>query len=153
MLGVGQLPSYQSTTPVMKDISPPAPPPPAAKTEPQEEFDRSTGSSPASSSASPPAPPGLSTGTGNGDVESAVSPQTTSANAAVAPRHGRDSSWLELEACREHLRQTCPRQAEECRYAHPEQGIYVKEGRVTCCYDFLKVVLPLVVHVRARGYP
>lgn len=51
----------------------------------------------------------------------------------------RDSSWLELEVCREHLRQTCPRQAEECRYAHPEPRIYVKDGRVTCCYDFLKV--------------
>ena len=55
-----------------------------------------------------------------------------------SPRE-RDSSWLELEVCREHLRHTCPRQAEECRYAHPEPRIYVKEGRVTCCYDYLKV--------------
>lgn len=60
----------------------------------------------------------------------------------------RDSSWLELEVCREHLRQACPRQAEECRYAHPEPRIYVKDGRVTCCYDYLKVyIFSRVVHV------
>lgn len=61
----------------------------------------------------------------------------------AVPRNGRearDSSWLELEACREHMRQACPRPADECRYAHPDPGIYVKEGKVTCCYDYLKVI-------------
>ena len=75
--------------------------------------------------------------------ETAVQQQSPSKEAActTVPRNGRerDSSWLELEACREHLRQSCSRQAEECRYAHPEQRIYVKDGKVTCCYDFLKV--------------
>ena len=72
--------------------------------------------------------------------------EATSTGAAPPPppprnwRNERDSSWLELEVCREHLRQACPRSAEECRYAHPEQRIYVKDGKVTCCYDFLKVL-------------
>lgn len=50
----------------------------------------------------------------------------------------RDSSWLELEVCRDFQRLVCPRSAEECRFAHPESGV-VKDGKVTCCYDFLKV--------------
>ena len=71
----------------------------------------------------------------------AVQQTSTEAASTVVRRSGRerDSSWLELEACREHLRQTCPRPADECRYAHPEPRIYVKDGRVTCCYDYLKV--------------
>lgn len=75
-------------------------------------------------------------------ASSATVQQSTAEASTAGSRNGRDrdSSWLELEACREHLRQTCPRAAEECRYAHPEPGIYVKEGRVTCCYDFLKVL-------------
>ena len=51
----------------------------------------------------------------------------------------RDSSWLELEICREFLRQGCSRSAEECRFAHPESNVITKDGKVTCCYDFLKV--------------
>ena len=67
---------------------------------------------------------------------------STEATGSTVPRNARgerDSSWLELEVCREYLRQMCPRQAQECRYAHPEPRIYVKDGRVTCCYDSLKV--------------
>lgn len=74
-------------------------------------------------------------------VSGATELQPTSEACVIGSRspRERDSSWLELEVCREHLRHTCPRQAEECRYAHPEPRIYVKDGRVTCCYDFLKV--------------
>ena len=123
MLGISTLPDNRTV--VMKDVTKPAPPP--TKTERQQEnFDTNN----ATSSDSPASPPGKSNGR-------AI--QQTSAEGAGVPRRERDSSWLELDACREHLRQSCPRQADECRYAHPEQGIYVKEGRVTCCYDFLKV--------------
>ena len=51
---------------------------------------------------------------------------------------GKDSSWLEIEVCREHLRDGCPR-GEQCRFAHPDKSIASEEGRITCCYDFLKV--------------
>ena len=74
---------------------------------------------------------------------STTAPQTAPTQSTHARRTGRgrdrDSSWLELEACREHLRRTCPRSAEECRYAHSEPRILVKDCKVTCCYDFLKV--------------
>lgn len=52
---------------------------------------------------------------------------------------GRDSTWLELEVCREYLRGDCSRSAEECRFAHPTGSVIVKDGRVTCCFDNLKV--------------
>ena len=74
-----------------------------------------------------------------------VAPQVSSAGApqstvmSTGSKTSRDSSWLELEACQEHLRQNCPRSSEECRFAHPEPRILVKDGKVTCCYDFLKV--------------
>ena len=50
----------------------------------------------------------------------------------------RDSSWLELEVCRDFQRQSCPR-IHDCRFAHPQPPVVSKEGKVTCCYDFLKV--------------
>jgi hypothetical protein len=147
MLGVRRLRSHPSlTTTTMKDVSqtsPPSPPaPPAANnTEPlRKEIDRV-------SHSNSPSSPGLPTEVENG---AAVAQNSTEATTTAVPRHGpreRDSSWLELEACREHLRQTCPRQADECRYAHPDPRIYVKEGRVTCCYDFLKVTRFYLVHV------
>lgn len=52
---------------------------------------------------------------------------------------GRDSTWLELEVCREFLRGDCSRSAEECRFAHPTGSVIVKDGKVTCCFDNLKV--------------
>lgn len=53
---------------------------------------------------------------------------------------GKDSSWLEIEVCREHMKDGCPR-GDQCRFAHPDKSIASnsEEGRVTCCYDFLKV--------------
>lgn len=84
-------------------------------------------------------------------VGGATELQPTSEGCVIGLRNPRerDSSWLELEVCREHLRHTCPRHAEECRYAHPEPRIYVKDGRVTCCYDFLKVNLSCCARVLA----
>ncbi|CAI7994459.1 Muscleblind-like protein 3 [Geodia barretti] len=131
MLGVRQLRSHPSfTTTVMKDVSQPSPSPPATNgTEPlRGEINRV-------SHSNSPSSPALPTEVENG---AAVAQNSAEAATTTVPRRERDSSWLELETCREHLRQTCPRQADECRYAHPDPGIYVKEGRVTCCYDFLK---------------
>ena len=59
--------------------------------------------------------------------------------AAGQGKMSRDSSWLELEICRDFQRNCCPRSSEECRFAHPQPPVVVKEGKVTCCYDFLKV--------------
>lgn len=54
----------------------------------------------------------------------------------------RDSSWLELDICRDFVRgYSCPR-GEQCRFAHPDQAVVTKENKVTCCYDFLKVCTP-----------
>ena len=71
---------------------------------------------------------------------------TSSARSAAAvstspPANGvvRDSSWLELEVCREFLRGSCLRSSAECRYVHPNSSLLVKDGKVTCCFDFLKV--------------
>lgn len=51
----------------------------------------------------------------------------------------RDSSWLELDVCREFLRDSCSRTAEECKYAHPTGSVVIKDGnKVTCCFDYLK---------------
>jgi muscleblind protein len=63
----------------------------------------------------------------------------TTAGAAPGAKHGaRDSSWLELEVCREFLRKNCSRSADECRFAHPPDSVIVKDRKVTCCFDFLK---------------
>lgn len=70
---------------------------------------------------------------------------TSSARSAATastspPANGivRDSSWLELEVCREFLRESCQRSSAECRYVHPSPSLLVKDGKVTCCFDFLK---------------
>lgn len=52
----------------------------------------------------------------------------------------RDDSWLQVEVCRDFRRDTCPR-GEECRFAHPDAKVMGRDGKVTCCYDFLKVSL------------
>jgi len=59
---------------------------------------------------------------------------------------GKDSRWLTLEVCREFARANCPRSAEECKYAHPPPHVEIQNGRVTCCYDSIKV------HYSARVY-
>ena len=66
---------------------------------------------------------------------------TASIVSTSSTKHTRDSSWLELEVCREFVRGDCSRTAEECRYAHPTGSVIVKDGKVTCCFDYLKVRL------------
>lgn len=51
----------------------------------------------------------------------------------------RDTQWLMIEACREFQRGTCKRSDAECKYAHPGSSVTVENGRVTACFDSLKV--------------
>lgn len=55
-----------------------------------------------------------------------------------SPNISGDSSWLQVEVCRDFRRDTCPR-GEQCRFAHPAAMVMGRDGKVTCCYDFLKV--------------
>lgn len=62
-----------------------------------------------------------------------------STSTSSSPKPVRDSSWLQVDLCRDFQRDTCPR-GQTCRFAHPEsRAVIVKDGKVTCCYDFLKV--------------
>ena len=51
----------------------------------------------------------------------------------------KDSRWLTLEVCREYQRNKCTRTDTECKYAHPPTHVEVQNGRVICCFDFIKV--------------
>lgn len=51
----------------------------------------------------------------------------------------KDSRWLQLEVCREFQRGQCSRSDEECKFAHPPPHVDVQNGRVTACYDSIKV--------------
>ncbi|KAL7293039.1 hypothetical protein TKK_0013483 [Trichogramma kaykai] len=55
--------------------------------------------------------------------------------------NGKDSRWLQLEVCREFQRQKCTRPDTECKFAHPPANVEVQNGRVTACYDSIKVRL------------
>jgi muscleblind protein len=51
----------------------------------------------------------------------------------------KDSRWLQLEVCREFQRNKCSRPDTECKFAHPPVNVEVQNGRVTACYDSIKV--------------
>ncbi|KAH1004840.1 hypothetical protein HUJ05_005619 [Dendroctonus ponderosae] len=55
--------------------------------------------------------------------------------------NGKDSRWLQLEVCREFQRQKCSRPDTECKFAHPPANVEVQNGRVTACYDSIKINL------------
>ena len=57
--------------------------------------------------------------------------------------NGKDSRWLQLEVCREFQRNKCSRPDTECKFAHPPANVEVQNGRVTACYDSIKVSLTL----------
>eukprot|EP00731_Ephydatia_muelleri_P030251 Em0021g774a len=101
----------------------------------------SGGSSGTSPGNTPGSTPGSTPGNTPGKTNGISGSNGTSVSAsAFTPQQKtvRDSSWLELEVCRDYQRMSCPRSPEQCRFAHPEQAVLVKDGRVTCCYDFLK---------------
>lgn len=54
--------------------------------------------------------------------------------------NGKDSRWLQLEVCREFQRNKCTRPDTECKFAHPPFNVEVQNGRVTACYDSIKVI-------------
>ncbi|XP_064455707.1 muscleblind-like protein 2a isoform X11 [Ornithodoros turicata] len=58
--------------------------------------------------------------------------------AAAAAANVKDSRWLQLEVCREFLRNKCSRQDTECKFAHPPPNVEVQNGRVIACYDSIK---------------
>ena len=53
--------------------------------------------------------------------------------------NGKDSRWLQLEVCREFQRNKCSRPDTECKFAHPQANVEIQNGRVTACYDSIKV--------------
>ena len=53
----------------------------------------------------------------------------------------KDSRWLTLEVCREYQRNKCSRTENECKFAHPPPQVEVQNGRVTACFDSIKVKL------------
>ena len=44
-----------------------------------------------------------------------------------------------MEVCREFQRNKCSRSDTECKFAHPTSNVEVQNGRVTACYDSIKV--------------
>lgn len=59
--------------------------------------------------------------------------------------NGKDSFWLQLEVCREYQRARCTRSDGQCKFAHPPTNVEVQSnGRVTACYDSIKVSFHLV---------
>jgi len=66
---------------------------------------------------------------------------------------GKDSRWLTLEVCREHVRRRCTRSDDECRFAHPPAHVEVQNGRVVCCFDSIKVQTIFVLNGSASYRP
>ncbi|PIC15975.1 hypothetical protein B9Z55_022744 [Caenorhabditis nigoni] len=64
---------------------------------------------------------------------------TPNANLMSQVFNVKDSRWLQVEVCREFLRGQCARSDQECKFAHPPPNVDVQQGRVTACYDSIKV--------------
>lgn len=82
-----------------------------------------------------------------------VAPMPATAGAMLSPPPGacgkpvRDSSWLELDICRDFQKEGSCSRSDQCRFAHPEPNVVTRDGKVTCCYDFLKVSVPILLTV------
>lgn len=62
--------------------------------------------------------------------------------------NGKDSFWLQLEVCREFQRSRCTRSDGECKFAHPPNNVEIQSnGRVTACYDSIKVSCSRILFV------
>lgn len=68
----------------------------------------------------------------------APAPTSAMLSPAACGKPSRDSSWLELEICRDFQTEGGCVRNEQCRFAHPDSSVVTKDGKVTCCYDFLK---------------
>ncbi|KII63439.1 Muscleblind-like protein 3 [Thelohanellus kitauei] len=53
-------------------------------------------------------------------------------------RRARDPTWLQVEVCREYLRNECNRNPDDCKFAHPPSICKINDGRVITCFDSLK---------------
>ena len=58
---------------------------------------------------------------------------------AACGKPSRDSSWLELDVCRDFQAEGGCARGDQCRFAHTDSSVVTRDGKVTCCYDFLKV--------------
>lgn len=67
--------------------------------------------------------------------------------------NGKDSRWLQLEVCREFQRNKCTRPDTECKFAHPPANVEVQNGRVTACYDSIKVTNHCIIEFTVRSLP
>lgn len=77
----------------------------------------------------------------NKDSTATVPTMNGSESLPDSPKPSRDSTWLQIEVCRDFQRDTCPR-GYQCRFAHPESKVVgIVDGKVTCCFDFLKVCM------------
>ena len=80
-------------------------------------------------------------GTGAGGAAGAGASTTSPYVNLNAVLNQKDSRWLQLEVCREFQRNKCSRPDFECKFAHPGSSIEVQSGKVTACYDSIKVIL------------
>jgi len=83
---------------------------------------------------------------------SAPPPSMPSPLVATGSGGGKDSRWLTLEVCREHVRRRCTRSDDECRFAHPPPHVEVQNGRVVCCFDSIKVDVPALLSPLSVGF-
>ena len=93
-------------------------------------------------SASPAGLPFLLSQATGGNPTSGGLPNSNSAVALLNVSNllsQKDSRWLQLEVCREFQRNKCSRSDTECKFAHPAANVEVQNGRVTACYDSIKV--------------
>lgn len=67
--------------------------------------------------------------------------------------NGKDSRWLQLEVCREFQRNKCTRPDTECKFAHPPANVEVQNGRVTACYDSIKVTNHCIIEFTVPSLP
>ena len=51
----------------------------------------------------------------------------------------RDARWLQVQVCQDFLAKKCPRSEFECGFAHPPVTCSTENGRVTACFDAMKV--------------
>lgn len=64
--------------------------------------------------------------------------------------NGKDSRWLQLEVCREFQRNKCTRTDTDCKFAHPPANVEVLNGRVTACYDSIKVIYFIYIYTHKQ---
>lgn len=79
-----------------------------------------------------------SSATGTAPIAPTVAP-VNSSHLVSQLMNTKDSRWLQLEVCREFQRGQCSRSDVECKFAHPPAHVDVQNGRVTACYDSIKV--------------